>query len=677
MSIKYVVFVVVVGLVSFSGIGVAAQDGEAETTIYVDQGNTEGPWDGASWETAFQTVQEGVDAAGQRTLVVVGPGLYQEEVLVQEGHRLAIESSNPSNADVVAATIIDGAGEEGYCLVFSRATEWSEGRLRGLSIQNFRFGASGWTYVQDCVVRDTFVGLDSCLAVSDCLFHDIEAIAVSDVSYYAERCRISDCGFGVGAMMEGASLRNLIIWNCTGGIGPPNGASVSNCVMQNVDTAFWVDEYAQATIRNCIIWGGAVGTRAYPTQSCIEGGFGGVGNISRNPRFVDPENGDFHLLPNSPCIDAGRLVEEVTGDFEGTPRPYDAYAGTRGDGSDYDMGAFEFVGLAEEPEGELEGEGPRPPSNAHWIVVEPDADGDYLKDGEETRLGLDPEDSDENGNGTRDGVELARAVAELLYALPWYEDGLEDPEGELYMMVYPTDSLWSCPVNGDEQNFDEYSLVNLRLDDDAYLADDYLHYMYQGSFSLWDGRRVGVARLLRLLETDAKTLLGIATEEGEPSGEPEPEGEAMPEEAEPNGEPEPEAEATPEEAEPSGEGEPPEAELMSDGESSGDGEAPDGESQGEGYAPSEGEAEPAEAEANGEPEPEAESFSDGETSEAESPEGEKEGEGKPDKFLNCGGLAPRDAFVPPGPGPLGDVLVLMLVALCLRWGHGRGHVVRR
>ena len=31
----------------------------------------------------------------------------------------------------------------------------------------------------------------------------------------------------------------------------------------------------------------------------------GEGSISANPRFVDPENGDYHLQANSPCIDAG------------------------------------------------------------------------------------------------------------------------------------------------------------------------------------------------------------------------------------------------------------------------------------------------------------------------------------------------------------------------------------
>ena len=60
--------------------------------------------------------------------------------------------------------------------------------------------------------------------------------------------------------------------------------------------------------------------------------------------MVDPANGDFHLLPASPCIDAGGHIEGLTEDFEGDARGYDGSAEPRGDGSDFDIGADEFIG---------------------------------------------------------------------------------------------------------------------------------------------------------------------------------------------------------------------------------------------------------------------------------------------------------------------------------------------
>jgi hypothetical protein len=50
--------------------------------------------------------------------------------------------------------------------------------------------------------------------------------------------------------------------------------------------------------------------------------------------FVNPTGADYHLKPGSPAIDAGVLLNEVTQDLEGQPRPQ---------GSAYDIGAYERV----------------------------------------------------------------------------------------------------------------------------------------------------------------------------------------------------------------------------------------------------------------------------------------------------------------------------------------------
>lgn len=68
----------------------------------------------------------------------------------------------------------------------------------------------------------------------------------------------------------------------------------------------------------------------------------GMGNVDRDPFFVDPVQGDFHLRENSPLIGAGIDSLELGGisiyapltDIEGFPRPNPS-------GSKPDMGAFE------------------------------------------------------------------------------------------------------------------------------------------------------------------------------------------------------------------------------------------------------------------------------------------------------------------------------------------------
>ena len=60
--------------------------------------------------------------------------------------------------------------------------------------------------------------------------------------------------------------------------------------------------------------------------------------ISEDPLFVDPDNGDFHLLPDSPCIDAGK----PSSDYSNEPNP---------NGCQVNMGAYGNTAEATSKEG--------------------------------------------------------------------------------------------------------------------------------------------------------------------------------------------------------------------------------------------------------------------------------------------------------------------------------------
>ncbi|MDD5327623.1 MAG: PQQ-binding-like beta-propeller repeat protein [Phycisphaerae bacterium] len=93
-------------------------------------------------------------------------------------------------------------------------------------------------------------------------------------------------------------------------------------------------------IANCIIWGNSGGEypqlydSVEPIYSCIQDWAGtGIGNIDADPCFVG--SGDYHLLFNSPCIDAGSPLYKALGltDIDGQPRVI---------GTCIDMGADEY-----------------------------------------------------------------------------------------------------------------------------------------------------------------------------------------------------------------------------------------------------------------------------------------------------------------------------------------------
>nr|HQH12965.1 choice-of-anchor Q domain-containing protein [Candidatus Sumerlaeota bacterium] len=104
-------------------------------------------------------------------------------------------------------------------------------------------------------------------------------------------------------------------------------------------------------IRSCIVWGnnapqspGAHNSKHFSYCDLQELDGRGSHNISADPLFENVLNGDFHLSPLSPCIDAGGRFPDVTIDFEGDPRPFDAIPERSGDGYNYDIGADEFIG---------------------------------------------------------------------------------------------------------------------------------------------------------------------------------------------------------------------------------------------------------------------------------------------------------------------------------------------
>lgn len=98
---------------------------------------------------------------------------------------------------------------------------------------------------------------------------------------------------------------------------------------------------------NNTIWGNNLkdlewsSVNATSSYSDIGTGFtAGTGNISVDPKFVNPAANDFHLASDSPAIDAGTSIDAPATDFEGDPRPVD---GDSNGSPGFDMGADEFV----------------------------------------------------------------------------------------------------------------------------------------------------------------------------------------------------------------------------------------------------------------------------------------------------------------------------------------------
>ena len=119
-----------------------------------------------------------------------------------------------------------------------------------------------------------------------------------------------------------------------------------------------------AALTNCILWGDApdeIGLyhsymgRPLITYCDVEGGWRGEGNIDADPCFVNPDGNDYHLRPESFCIDIGdnssippdttdldadgNTAEPIPWDLDGNARIVDGNNDCR---PVVDMGAYEY-----------------------------------------------------------------------------------------------------------------------------------------------------------------------------------------------------------------------------------------------------------------------------------------------------------------------------------------------
>jgi hypothetical protein len=176
---------------------------------------------------------------------------------------------------------------------------------------------------------------------------------------YESRVTLTGCVFsGNSAKNKGGGMYNYggapRLTNCT---VSGNQAGKSGGGMLNYGSS--------PVLTNCIFWGNDAGgnydeihsgasSEPMVIYSDIKGGYVGEGNIDADPCFVEPGyrdandtpddvnddfwvEGDYHLLPDSPCIDTGDpnyVPEPNETDLDGNPR-------VRGDA--IDMGAYETI----------------------------------------------------------------------------------------------------------------------------------------------------------------------------------------------------------------------------------------------------------------------------------------------------------------------------------------------
>lgn len=376
--------------------------------IHVDQTAPVGG-DGQAWATALQDLQSALDIAVSGDQIWVASGAYfpssrtnpgdprtatfQLASGVQifgsfptgggDGSFQARDVWNPGFATTLSGDIqVQGVvSDNAYNVVTGIGTD-STAVLDGFVIRDGNANGSGFP-------RNHGGGLTivaACPRIANCIFIENRtdasggggAMSVSDGSSPV----VLNCRFLANQASDGGAIicridSNPTIAGCTfiansanddgAGIycGSTSAPFILNCSMYGNSAADQggaiYNENNVVSILNSLFWenGDEIATGAgvtNATYSCVQGGYVGIGNISDDPMFLDPDGADdvlgtlddeLQLSCMSPCIDAGNTTFNLAGfvaDAAGNDRQLDNLMvedSGIGDCPVVDMGSFE------------------------------------------------------------------------------------------------------------------------------------------------------------------------------------------------------------------------------------------------------------------------------------------------------------------------------------------------
>ncbi len=316
----------------------------------------------------YPTIQSAIDACVDGDEVVVQPGRYTGDGnrdLDFAGRSITVRSTDPNNWTVVSATVIDcdGTEDDPHLGFYFHTGEDANAVVAGVTITRgyaqvgggIRCDEGVGPTITKCAITWCWAGMGGgivCLAgtteITHCIIRNNAAMMWGGGVLAGSGTRIINCvicenvtedhgsaplgAAGGGICSMGATITNCTLWD--------------NCARSAQGHGIYA--FFSATVTNSIVWCkpkhslNTIEGDATITYSNIEGGYAGEGNIDVDPGFVSLD-GDFHLGPNSPCIDAGTNSPPdglPATDREGLARCVDG----DGDGTAVvDMGAHERI----------------------------------------------------------------------------------------------------------------------------------------------------------------------------------------------------------------------------------------------------------------------------------------------------------------------------------------------
>ncbi|MBN2271062.1 MAG: right-handed parallel beta-helix repeat-containing protein [Sedimentisphaerales bacterium] len=313
------------------GVGPAINDGILvwQTSTYgylqamsleVGYSISDGPVENKTASTRYDYIQHAINGAADGDRIVAEEGIYGERVDLR-GKSLTISSANPGDPAVVAATVIKAAGS---AVTFAN-NEDVNCTLAGFTVQGSDRGV--YCYCASPTIADCII--------TGCTGPGIELFKASKPKI--ANCNITDnSGSGVQMWLfigtRVTSYNAPVIADCVIARNSRYGLfgddpKINNCTIVD-NSAGGVNSRVPVLANSIVYYNGLdaaqiVSSSATVTYSNVEGSWPGAGNVDYEPAFVDWEDGNFHLLSDSPCINAGNpefQAESNETDIDGEAR---------------------------------------------------------------------------------------------------------------------------------------------------------------------------------------------------------------------------------------------------------------------------------------------------------------------------------------------------------------------
>ncbi len=303
----------------------AASAAVRTATRYVDAAACDDGRDCTNPAAPCATIRRALEQAHAGDSICVAQGVYHESLVITTTVHLqgGYEAGSWSRSLAPYTTVICGADPMAP-VIQVQSGESSTTILDGLTIRE----GGGGVYAQA-----------SRLAIQGCrIVHNFAGDSAGGIE--VDRCLVAITNTLIADNYANQDMAIRIL-STQGAPGPESVVTIHSCTIANNHASdprsVIFCSLSWCHLRNSIVWGNNSqrfeGQGVYVTYSDIQGGQEGEGNISLDPAFADPASGDYHLLPDSPCCDAGASDGAPGTDWESDPRPV---------GTGWDMGCDEF-----------------------------------------------------------------------------------------------------------------------------------------------------------------------------------------------------------------------------------------------------------------------------------------------------------------------------------------------